>query len=321
MVYTLILVMVVLAAVGCCHGQVTETTGDVPMVHDYLKSNGLDGKVTLIEFGIIGCTRSEQGLVKMIAMDRDHTIPNLAFARVEPTQDAKTIEAYYEKKAPGFAVIRDPNTAMAQAFKATVYPTFVIVDKFGNVRYRGKYPGDKLATWSKALNAETRDLGPDAPMLGVVPLNVPKLLKQTTLSDLAGKKTNLAKCAGKSGLLIMFVNTRCPYSAIAIGESAAVATTLAKNGIKTVMINVADPAATVKQFYAKKKTPLLLWDATADTAVAWDVQAVPTTIFISSGAVHYRGGGEWDPLARAIEKTLSLADGSIIFSTKGTGFG
>jgi thiol-disulfide isomerase/thioredoxin len=306
----------IIALTGCCAAQTTDTA-----IHDFLKANGLEGKCAFIEFGVIGCQRSEQGLNNMIALCRDRKIPDLSFLRVEAAADTATFDAYYEKKAPGFPIVRDQKTTIAKDFRATIYPTFVIVDKYGNVRYRGKYPGEKLAPWVASLSSEASDPGPNPPMLGAAVLDIPKLLAKTTLPDLKGKKTTLAKCAGKSGLLIMFVNTTCPYSAIAIDEFPKVAETLAKRKIGCVMVNVADPAARVKQFYAKKQTSLLLWDTTQDTALAWDVQAVPTTVFITNGAVKYRGGGEWGSLAKGIEGALSLAEGTILFPTKGTEYG
>jgi len=109
---------------------------------DFLKQQQLEGKIVLIEFGLVGCALSDSGLDQMIRMHREKKIQDLAYVRVEESKDAPAADRYFESKKPGFTVSRDPDTSLARSFEATVYPTFVLVDKFGRVRHRGPIPGE-----------------------------------------------------------------------------------------------------------------------------------------------------------------------------------
>ena len=218
---------------------------------DFLKGRQLDGRVAFIEFGLVGCPLSEAGLAKMIELQKDASIPDLAFLRVEESTDRPAAEAYFAAKSPGFAVTYDAGAAVARAFDATTWPTFVLVDKFGHVRYRGPLPEEeKLAEWAGTLLAEKTDPGPDASVFGVTRLAAEKLLDETRLPDLDGAAKPLRSYMGAKGLVAIFVDTSCPFAGQAIGDTASVAATLAKEGVTTVLVNLGDPKQTVLDFYA-----------------------------------------------------------------------
>jgi hypothetical protein len=127
---------------------------------------------------------------------------------------------------------------------------------------------------------------------------------------------------GPKGLLVVFVDTNCPFSATAIREMSSVASVLAKYEIPSLLLNVGEPQATVEQFYAERQVGLpVIYDTGKTTLKAWAVTSTPTPILIdSAGAVAYRGNAVWADVGAAAEKSLKLPAGSLKFTVKGTGF-
>ena len=289
----------------------------------FLKQYKLLGRPALIEFGAIDCELSGQGLDEMIRLHRNGAIPGLAYFRVELGERTQAAEDYYAGKSPGFGVHYDPDASLAQAARATVYPRFVLVGKFGHVRYRGRLPSEHLADWARLLGAETRDPGPDVPLMGVVKLDAPKLLAATRLPELKGEVKPLADYMGRAAMMVMFVDTICPFSAKAIEDMPKVAAALAKHMVASVLVNLDDPAEEVRGFYAERRVGApVLYDTTTGTKHRWNLDSVPTVVFIdSAGQIAYSGPAVWADLAKAGEKALGLPPGSISFAAKGTQYG
>jgi hypothetical protein len=184
----------------------------------FLGALKLDGKPVLIEFGMVGCVLSGQGLDSMIALQSARTVPGLAFVRVEGNPDAAVVAQYFKDKAPSFPVYRDSQSALAKALGATASPTFLLEDKFGHIRYQGNYPQENLVQWGKALAAENQDPGGSVPQFGRREMDVEKLLA-AKLPDLKDQMKPLGEYKGSSGLMLLFVDTSCPFSAAAKSDS------------------------------------------------------------------------------------------------------
>ena len=307
-----------LFAVGC------KRTSEEPLTTRFLKEHNLQGRVVLIEFGLIGCELSQKGLDLMMRLHEEKGIPDLAYARVEGEKDTKVVDEYYATAKPGFTVYHDPDTSLAKAFDATIYPRFVLVDKFDRVRYRGSQPAEaKLSDWVLALAAETTDPGPDAFQFGVSKVAVHKLLDETRLPSLKGTAKPMREYLGPAGMLAVFVDTTCPFSGEAIDDMQKVAGTLAKHKVPCILVNIGDPEDAVRAFYGEQDIGApVLYDTTTGTQDGWKVDFVPTTVFFApDGTVVYRGKAVWANVASAAEKTLNLAAGTIQFGCKGTEYG
>ncbi len=286
----------------------------------FLAEQGLAGKVALIEFGTLGCELSESGLLTIAELRKDDAIAELNYLRVEAARDAKAVEAYFAEKAPGFPIHHDPSRTVAKAFDATTYPCFVLVGKFGHVRYSGKYPAENIDEWTEALAAEKRDPGPEPPPLGAADLDPPKLLAATKLPDLSGDVKPLADYVGDGGILLVFVDTHCPFSNTAITDMPSASETLAGLRIASVLVNIDESAARVKGYFASRDlvTPLV-YDDTASTKLAWDIHSVPTLVYINAaGKIAYKGKALWAELAKTLPAS-SVAPPA--FEVKGTGSG
>ena len=294
------------------------------MREDLLKQHDLKGRVAMIEFGLFDCELSGEGLDGMVLLHKLNVLPGLAFLRVEESKDAVAVATYYKDKDLKFPVHSDPTTDLAVAFESTSNPSFVLVDKFGRVRYRGKWPDNKdFGDWVAAMQAAPADLGPDAPMFGVVTLDGATLLAATSLPGLDGNMIALEQAMGPEGIVAVFVDTTCPISGQALGDMPKVAPTLAKARINSIVVNIDGDSDVVKAYFSNK--PLgapVIYDATNATMNRWDIQSVPTVVYIDPDkAIAYKGVAAWAEVAKAIEKARKLPPGTIKFSARGTSYG
>jgi hypothetical protein len=289
-----------------------------------LKANKLEGRVVLVEFGTIGCELSGKGLDTMAFWQRQNSIPGLAFLRLEPTRDKNVFDSYYAGKSPGFPVVRDTMMTIANALAITIYPRFALLDKFGRVRYRGSQPAENdLADWTRQLENEKTDPGPNAALFGSATLDAPALLSGTRLPDLSGKVKPLGEYRGPKGQLLMFVDTKCPFSASASKEMPGVAAALTGHGISTVLVNIGDPEEDVKRSYGANLPGMqVVYDNSRQTQQNWNVQFVPLAVLLdNAGQVIYRGSPTWASVAASLAKRLSLPPGSVRLDAQGTSQG
>ena len=299
-----------------------------PLREQLLTQYDLKGRVAMIEFGmvingVLTCELSAQGLDGMVLHQKLNDVPGLAFLRVEESKDAAAVDAYYKDKDLKFPVYRDPNMTMAHAFMATSVPTFVLVDKFGRVRYRGSEPGNQLGKWVADLQAEPADAGPGAAMLGVVTLDGAKLLAATALPDLSGQRVALDGAMGPQGIVLVFVDTTCPFSGQALRDMPTVAPTLSKANINSFVVNIDGSKEVVTKYYGGKNLGApVIYDPTDATLTRWNIKSTPAIVYIGPDkTIAYNGMAVWADVASAIEKARQLPPGTIKFTARGTSYG
>ena len=301
-------------------------TSDIPESDNtaFLREQGLDGKIALIEFGQIGCEVSHEGLITMQRMHAKNEIAGLNYLRIEASKDSAKSKGYLEENSVTIPVHYDPATTMARSFKATSYPCFVLVGKAGRVRYRGSFPPEELADWVQSLSEERGDPGADIAMFGAVELNIPELLSSTKLPDTSGiEPSPLSDYLGKNGIMVVFVDTECPFAGEAISQIPEIAKLLKGHDVPVVLINIDQEAKTVTEFYAKTETgTAVIYDTTTTTHKKWDVSSVPTVALISSNQkLLYKGPAVWEKVSSALETSMGLTAKTISFSEKGTEYG
>jgi hypothetical protein len=306
---------------GCAPSAAAQPSKELALA-GFLKSQKLEGQPVLIEFGMVGCALSDKGLDSMIALQTAGGVPGLAFVRVEANPDDAVVGPYFMAKAPAFPVYRDAQSALAKTLGATAWPTFLLVDKFGHIRYEGNYPQDNLAEWATALAAEKLDPGGNVRPFGDRPIDAEKLLA-AELPDLKGNLRSLSDHQGRGGLALVFVDTSCPFSGIALKELPTVAKSLAAQKVPVLVVNNDDDAAKVREFYAKTDPGApVVYDVGAATREKWNVRSVPIIVYITpAGQIGYHGPAVWADMGAAIETSLGLARGAIKFTATGTGFG
>jgi hypothetical protein len=74
-----------------------KTAGEAQALRDsFLEQHKLKGKVSLVEFGAIGCKLSEKGLEEMAFLHGVEEMPGLCYVRVEAMKDTAAVEKYYK---------------------------------------------------------------------------------------------------------------------------------------------------------------------------------------------------------------------------------
>jgi len=324
-----VLLLAALAATApCACGSGSGTQPQAPVQagtpEEFLKGYNLKGQIVLVQFGIADCALSEAGLNEMMRLQNGNAIPGLVYARVDTSEDPKAADEYLAAKKPAFVVHRDPKSVLAKAFGATAWPTYVLVDKFGHVRYRGSWPENaKLGEWTAAIATEPADPGPSATVFTATVLDMKKLLDETKLPDLQGAAKPLRERMGGGGLLAVFADTTCPFSAAAVADLKVIADTFARHEVPGVIVNLGDKKAGVENLYTSRDLgATVIYDETKATQKAWDIHSVPTVVLITrDGIVAYRGPAVWKDLGDAAEAALKLPAGTMKFAVKGTEFG
>ncbi|MBT3198459.1 MAG: redoxin domain-containing protein [Phycisphaerales bacterium] len=294
-----------------------------PTAMTFLKDNDLLGKPVLIEFGIVGCELSDEGYGMMVTQHSAKMIEGLQYVRVEASTKADVVEKYYKDNPADFLVVRDPKGELADAFGATIFPLFLMIDKFGNTRYMGAFP-DEVGDWTKIMLAEKSDPGPDTPRLGVKEVDVQALLASTKLPELEGDELALEEYIAQGGLMLVFADANCQYSNQALSELPGVASTLKKAAlIRTVVVNITDSEDTVRAYYGKMKLNLpVAYDEGSAVRMSWDIQSVPTIVLVGpQGQLIYRGSAVWADMGAAGEAALDLRPGALKFGARGTQYG
>jgi hypothetical protein len=148
-------------------------------------------------------------------------------------------------------------------------------------------------------------------MFGTNRLDAAALLATTKLPDLSGAVRPLAGYKGRSGILLAFVDTKCPFSNVAIRGLPEVASVLETHGIASLLVNIGESEAAVKKTYAPDVP--VVYDTGKATQKGWNVHSVPTVVLLdSAGSIAYQGAAAWAKVATATEKMLNLTAGSVM---------
>lgn len=295
-----------------------------------LRRHDLADRALLIQFGQSGCEKSTKGLAGLVMLHQRKLVPGLSYARFDmhamPAQgdEAAAVEAPPIELPEGIRRIDDPDNTAAKLFDATTVPTYVLVDRFGRVRYRGGFPSRRLVEWVRLISAETDDPGLDVPLFGQSDLNGPRVAAATVLPDLNGRTRPLDQYFGRGGLMVMFVDATCPFSDAAVDEVQQIADVLRPHGVPVVLIDLEDPLAdTITYFRGKSLRLTVLHEATPRTRLTWDVWSVPTVVlFNTQRKVAYNGKAVWANVTGAAEKMLALSPGALSVSDiAGTEYG
>ncbi len=151
----------------------------------------------------------------------------------------------------------------------------------------------------------------------------PRALLAAKLPDVQDNVKALSEFMGEGGLMLLFVDTRCPFSGTALKELPDVVKGLAGQKVNVVVLNSDDAKERVQNFYASRSLGApILYDTGAATREAWNVHSVPIAVYVSPAMkIGYQGEAIWANLGSAVEQSLGLRTGAIKFTAAGTGFG
>lgn len=172
-------------------------------------------------------------------------------------------------------------------------------------------PAASFVKDNKLEGQAAKDPGRDAPVSGTTGPDAAALLTTTRLPDLFGAVKPMAGHKGKAGIMLAFVDTKCPVSNVAIRELPKVASVLRQREIASLLVNIGEPDVAVKKAYASDAP--VVYDTGKTTQKCWNVRSVPTIVLMdSAGGVAYQGGAVWPGIATATEKMLNLTAGSVL---------
>ena len=130
--------------------------------------------------------------------------------------------------------------------------------------------------------------------------------------------------AKRNGLLVMVVNTTCPYCGQAIDGFRDVITGLTRQGVGCLVVvaDQADQSTVLGHYKNRLPTSIIVHRKSNTMDKSWGIDSVPTVlVFDKNGSETYRGAAEWDKVAQGVEKSLGLTPNSINFGSKGTSYG
>ena len=309
-------VVAALTAAGCTsEGEPSDgaaTGGDVPpsqVLAEVLKAHDLAATVTLIGFGVAGGDGGDEAFDRMLALAREQASPSPVYLRVEMLPRSEATEAYYRDRDVPFPVVYDAQVRLGHALGVRTTPMFMLVGKFGRIRYRGPLPAASLDVWVGALAAERVDPGARVPMLGERDPDPAALLASTRLPNLDGPVRPLASYAADKGLVVVFIDTRSPDAAAAAADLRTVGGELARVAVPLVAVNLDEAEQAVRDRYDGGAVGVpVLFDETPGTRLRWRIDAVPRVVYIDGdGRIAYHGPAAWDALGAAVGASVQLA--------------
>ena len=174
-------------------------------------------------------------------------------------------------------------------------------------------PAGSIEKDSKPEIQAATDQGRNTPAVGTARPDAATLLMTTRLPDLSGAVKPLAGHKGKAGIMLVFVDTKCPFSNVAIRELPKVAAVLKEKDVASLLVNIGESEAAVNKSYVPDAP--VVYDTSKTTQKRWNVKSVPTIVLMDSGgAVVYQGAAAWAGVAAATEKMLNLTAGSVLLN-------
>jgi peroxiredoxin len=201
----------------------------------------------------------------------------------------------------------DRDRKVADWLEFFFYPTLYIIDKDGEVRFRGGC--EPVRVWE--MVAEIAAERPGAPKRVYTP-PMPEVGSAAAAfagKDLDSKDVNLDALRGKAATLLFFGSTTCPYSKDAAGSLPALVAEFKGKGAGVAVVNIGEPPEAIRGFYAKKAPRItVLADETGDIGEKkYGVRSVPFFYVLDeAGKIAARRPFTPDSARMALGKTLGL---------------
>ncbi|OVE75480.1 hypothetical protein BVX97_04465, partial [bacterium E08(2017)] len=264
--------------------------------------------VWLILFGKYDSKKTLKALKQMNSWKEKDAFHKLQYAYMEQSDNRDAVVAFLKKNNINLKSVLDSNGAFSKAFDAKLTPMFVLVDKYGNSRYRGPQPEqDELDEWIYRLKGEKTNpalMGAVA-MYGssVVTRNGSILLSKTVLPDCDGTEKPLSSYMGEKGMAVVFGDTTCPDAQVAIKDLVKVGPKLEKCGISPILVNVNNSKTDVLKKYKKRKNGApVVYDEGTDVIKRWQLESVPHIFVVTADYdIVYDGVALWKDMAKSIE--------------------
>lgn len=206
------------------------------------------GKALVLLMGMPGCpgTANATGFLGDYAREKPEDV---SIVRLDVAPPGGSL-AEPEGGDAGFVHELDRGRKVADWLEFFYYPTLYILDKEGEVRFRGGCEPDRV----KEMVAEILAERPGAARRVYTP-RMPKVGTPAAAfagKGLDGKAVSLGTLRGKAATLLFFGSTTCPYSTRAVPSLPALAAEFGKKGAEIVIVNIGKTEKATRSFYSEK---------------------------------------------------------------------
>ncbi|MBN1868559.1 redoxin domain-containing protein [Candidatus Sumerlaeota bacterium] len=247
------------------------------------------GRVVVLEIGSAECKETEEGM-RALEEFRQTLPEGIDIAYVEEGKSTFDLDGAVERAKPGYGVFCDPDRSVTRHFDYQSNPTFYLIGKWGDVRYRGRWNAEEFDERSRALLSETSPkkenyflekrvrkgrMAPD--------FNLPTTTDQTV---------SLKETAGKSSMvLIVFGQPSCPHSQKVFARFNALGRLHKDEGLSILPVHVGEYGDEEKAYY---DSLALDWpvgiDGNGKLADLYEVDAVPMAVLVERNGRVFKTG-------------------------------
>jgi peroxiredoxin len=211
-------------------------TGKVVVFKEHL------GKVLVVEVAMIGCGLSRKYMLKLKEL-----YPGLKKLGAEVLKvDVNAEKELKNKPELPYENYGDPGGVIAKKLGVRLLPTMVLIDKFGNVRFRGSMKDLDLMETVKKLAAETE---PPADISTGPAFKPGDAAPVFTAKTIDGDDFDLKKTAAENKFTVLFFHSlMCPFSkkAVELFELMAVEC-VDGDGIRMAIVTLEDDVKAIKE--------------------------------------------------------------------------
>jgi peroxiredoxin len=205
------------------------------------------GPVTVLLLGMPTCPGTQK-ITEFLRTYEGEKPDDVALKRLDVPFGSDPLEAE-DPKAIGFPYAIDKDRAMATKLEFFYYPTLYILDRDGDVRFKGDCDPEEFKNMVNEIRIEKKG---DPKKTYTKPLPpVGKSLPAFSGPLLDGKTVSSEEMRGAKGTLLFVGSTSCPFSKQATYELAGIDTEYRKKQISTLIISVRQPVGAIRGFYAK----------------------------------------------------------------------
>lgn len=101
-----------------------------------IRLSELSGKVVLVNFWGVWCASCRQEIPELVALDQKLRSRGLVVLGADYGDQPETIPAFVEEFGMTYRVLLDEG--LAETYGVVVFPTTLIIDRAGRIRYRGE---------------------------------------------------------------------------------------------------------------------------------------------------------------------------------------
>lgn len=277
-----------------------------------------EGQVLVLLMGKSGCPGTEEG-TRFLREYSKKKPDGVSIVRIEIPPPGKNLEKPAGWDA-GFPCEVDRDRQLAEKFDFFYYPTLFIIDRDGEVRFRGGCKGDEVIGIVDAVNAEK----PGEPKrLFTAPL--PAIGEKAAAfagTTIDGVDVTFDNLRGEKATLLVFSSLTCPFSREAMECLPEIRSSFEKKGTSVIVVNEGGTAESARPFY-RSKVPGVTVVIDPDRFIGGEEYGVQTVPFFyaidGQGKIALRGPFSKAAARGALDNVLGISNKPVKIEKSGAG--